>query len=133
MSDTGEEMKIDIFQRWEIFRQVVTTLAKIGGLVTLEDLLRLAEIRGERPLFLFPDMDGGQSSGLKDTPLDPRKETTLYCLIAVLAETLGYSPGDKDTVGKVKALLDLAGVSMDKKTIRNNIKAAFGALNSKRE
>jgi len=81
----------------------------------------------EHPAFLFiePVADA--------KPLDPRKETTLNCLIAVLAGKLGYSPDNTDTVGKVHALLEGEGVPMDKKTIRASIKAAFSSLNERRE
>jgi len=102
------------------------------------NLIEWFETKGFKPAFFFPDNEVHSTKKAPDgseivKPLDPRKETTLYCLIAVLAGKLGYSPDDKDTVGKIKTILDLAGVPMDKKTIRYNIKAAFGALNSKME
>ena len=97
-------------------------------LIKREDLQAWFANRNVRPRFLFPSETTKAISAL-----DPRKETTLHCLIAVLANKLGYSHDNKDTVGKVARLLEMEGVGMDKKTIRSNIKAAFETLNEKRE
>jgi len=97
-------------------------------LIKREDLQAWFGNRNIRPRFLFPSETTKAISAL-----DPRKETTFHCLIAVLAKKAGYSPSNKDTVGKIHNLLSMEGVSMDSKTIRTNIKAAFDSLNEKRE
>ena len=94
-----------------------------------EELIRLAgELNEELPRFLATP-----TPNTKPEKLDPRKETTLYCLIAVLAKKAGCSTDNNDTVGKVSLLFDRAGVNMDKKTIRTHIRTAFQTLEEKRE
>jgi len=72
-----------------------------------------------------------QNTALKK--LDPRKENTLHILLATLAKKLNYSPDNKDTVGKIKAFVELEGLKMDEKTIRTNMKEAFNTLKDQQE
>jgi len=98
--------------------------------VAREELVNLANKLGERPRFLFPDEI---ENNIAPEAIDSRKEKTLYCLIAVLAEKSGYSPDSPDTVGKIAKHLEMEGIKMDKKTIRTHIKEAFKSLNERRE
>ena len=99
-------------------------------LISRDKLKELAKALDERPRFLFPDEIENNTN---PEAIDSRKEKTLYCLIAVLAEKSGYSADDQNTVGKIDHCLELKGIKMDKKTIRTHIKEAFKSLNERRE
>ena len=65
--------------------------------------------------------------------LDPRKEKTLYLMIATLMTELRYDPENREVTGKLKRKLEMQGVKMSDKSIRNHVKEAFRVLNEKRE
>ncbi len=120
-----------ISDNYRALRKQITAASSTYEGISRNELMVLARARSENPRFLFSD--DSKNTAQQPKSLDPRKEKTLHCLIAVLANKLGYSPDNKDTVGKVGNLLEMEGVRMDKKTIRANIKEAFESLNEKRE
>jgi hypothetical protein len=121
-----------VYEAWKVARDVFKVLNSKGhGTVSLEELKRLAEIRGERPKFLFPKPVATTTP--QSSELDPRAESTIYTLLAVLLKAQGYSLDDKSRVGKVKRLIELEGAKMSDRAIRDHIKKAFETLESKRK
>jgi len=90
--------------------------------VRLKELKRLAEIRGERPNFLFPEPVTTVEP--QSSELDPRAESTIYTLLAVLLKAQGYSLDDKAMAGRFRKLIELEGVGISDKTIRKHVKKA---------
>lgn len=99
---------------------------QMGAEVSKNDLMMLANKLDEKPYFLFHNDE-------QNVRLDPRKEKSLYLIIASLMVSQGYSPDARDTVGRLKGKLQLAGVNMSDKIIREHTKEAFKVLEEKRD
>ena len=82
----------EFYERFQKLQRLINRKAATNHNITRHNLIAIANALGERPRFLFPDEEK------QPKPLDPRKEKTLQCLLAVLAKNVGYTPDNPDTI-----------------------------------
>jgi hypothetical protein len=74
-----------------------------------------------KPRFLFPEQRKRTSpaSSREGSDLDPRRKTTYLKLIVALLTQLELDPKQRGSAGKVKEIVERAGLTLDEQTIRS--------------
>jgi len=99
-------------------------------------LVKWFEKNDTRPAFLYREtwqQPSKPTRNSKESPMQEKERQSLHIIIGVLLGKAGIEADDREATSKLERLIQNAGASLDKDTIRKHMRAAAETLNEETE